>query len=99
MTRVALAFCAVCLCAAALISTATFPVLAYAGGDDDFPDGPGKDLTLRVCTTCHDANLIPQLHHTRPEWKAIVTSMVSNGADATAAEVEVIVDYLAKNFK
>lgn len=67
-------------------------------GDDKFPDGPGKETFLKVCTQCHEADPIASLRYSRDEWKDLVYDMKGKGADASDDECNVIVEYLFKNF-
>jgi len=78
-----------------LVSYLLLPGLARA---DDFPEGPGKDILMSVCTQCHDLESIPHLKYSRQEWQGLVTEMVNMGADAKPAEIEAIVNYLTTNF-
>ena len=64
----------------------------------DLPAGDGRDTLKRVCTQCHDIESIPRLRYSRADWANLVFSMKDMGADATGAELDQIVDYLAKNF-
>ena len=64
----------------------------------DLPAGQGRETLKRVCTQCHDIEAIPRLHYSRADWTSLVFSMKDMGADATAAELDEIIDYLAKNF-
>lgn len=86
------------LCGAAAIllaSSLLFPGLARA---QDFPDGPGKDDLVSICSQCHGIEAIPDLKYTRQGWQALVEQMQGNGANGTAQQFEAIVDYLTKNF-
>jgi competence ComEA-like helix-hairpin-helix protein len=58
------------------------------------PDGPGKETVELVCTACHDLDTAIEIRHAKPEWRAIVQSMIDRGARATDDEVTTIVDYL-----
>ena len=82
-----------------LIAASGLLLIAPArAGDDKFPDGPGKDTFLKVCTQCHEAEPIADLRHSKDEWKDLVFDMKGKGADATDEECNVIVEYLFKNF-
>jgi hypothetical protein len=72
--------------------------LPLKGADDQFPDGPGKAILMKVCTQCHSADPIATLHRTRDEWKDTIDAMKGYGAEATDEELGVILDYLVKNF-
>ena len=64
----------------------------------DFPEGKGVETLKRVCTQCHDIDAIPRLRYSRADWANLVFSMKDMGADASAAELNEIIDYLAKAF-
>src|SRR5690349_24752705 len=60
------------------------------------PEGPGRDITQRVCgTTCHSAEMFMNRGRTREQWAAVTNEMVSRGAKGTPAELAQVVDYLA----
>ena len=73
-------------------------LLAASIQAQDLPDGPGKDLVMRVCTACHEATRITSKKKTKEEWSDLVDKMAARGAMATDEEFETIVAYLAKNF-
>lgn len=83
--------------AAALCLGLGGPVLAQ-GSDDPLPDGPGKDVVVRVCTSCHDASQFAYARHTADEWDGEISKMLSAGAEMTAEEQVAVSAYLAKNF-
>jgi cytochrome c5 len=62
------------------------------------PDGPGRDTTKRVCTTCHGSNVWASKRHTRDEWSAVIDNMISKGLTASDDELAEINTYLAKSF-
>jgi competence protein ComEA len=63
------------------------------------PEGPARELTVKVCGQCHEPQRSASLRLTREGWEAVVAKMAGLGAPATAAEFEQITDYLATNFK
>lgn len=63
-----------------------------------YPDGPGKDVFVRVCTRCHEAANTTKLRLTRRQWQGKVYAQADRGAEATGEELDQIVDYLARNF-
>jgi competence protein ComEA len=63
------------------------------------PDQPGKDVTVRVCDDCHSAEVVASVRLTREGWQETIASMVQQGAKASAAEQEAILDYVATHFK
>ena len=62
---------------------------------DSLPPGPGKDVLLRTCTSCHAAALITQQRKPPSEWAKTVDKMVGWGAPLPAEEKQGLVDYLA----
>ena len=74
-----------------LISAA--PVFAQ-----DLPSGPGKDVVVKLCTSCHDADNFTSKKHTKEEWKSVVDTMIGYGAEISDEQAEMIVTYLAKNY-
>jgi hypothetical protein len=79
-------------------------VVASATGawaQDDFPSlppGPGRDVTVRVCSQCHSPEIVSNQRMDKDGWKALVDQMANNGANATSAEFDTITTYLATVF-
>ena len=74
----------------------TTPLLA-----DDYkslPDGPGRDVMVRVCSQCHSPEIAAQQKLDAQGWKDLVNQMANNGANATDAEFDTISKYLATTF-
>ena len=71
------------------------PLGAYA---QDLPPGPGADVTNRVCTACHGTSEISSERHDADGWGSVVSQMVGQGANATDAEQDQIIQYLAATF-
>ena len=76
---------------------ATAPAL-YAATTTQLPDGPGKQVTIRICGTCHSPERAASLHQTRRQWEATISKMVSMGARGTDDELNAVLEYLSKNF-
>jgi competence protein ComEA len=64
----------------------------------DFPQGEGRETTLRVCGRCHSPNNILAAGQDRQGWENTITKMTTFGAMASDEEFSEILDYLAKNF-
>jgi competence ComEA-like helix-hairpin-helix protein len=64
----------------------------------DLPAGAAKEILQKSCTECHTLEAIPHLKYTKEKWQTLVYSMVDMGAEVSAAQIDVVVDYLAKNF-
>ncbi|WP_321474671.1 c-type cytochrome [uncultured Paludibaculum sp.] len=59
------------------------------------PEGPGRDVTQRVCgSTCHGPDTIMGKGRSREQWTAVVNAMVARGAKANDAELVQIAEYL-----
>jgi cytochrome c5 len=64
-------------------------------GLDSLPAGPGKDVLMRACTSCHAASLITAQHKNPAEWAKTIDKMVAWGAPLPAEEKQELRDYLA----
>jgi hypothetical protein len=62
------------------------------------PDGPGKQLTERICTACQGIETAVSQRHDRAAWQKIIDDMVTRGADGTNEELKAICEYLTKYF-
>ena len=82
---------------AALTICATLS-LTVANAQEKLPDGPGRETVKRVCGACHSPENVAGMAKTREEWGAVVGEMAADGAQATEAEFNEIVDYLATYF-
>ena len=80
--------------ATAIVSSSTASRAAAPG--DDLPDGPGKKVLLRSCTTCHDLDEVTKFkgYYTRAQWKDIVVTMREYGAALDEGEVDSLAEYL-----
>jgi competence protein ComEA len=63
------------------------------------PEGPGKATALRLCSTCHGAQVVLGKPHSEDGWGAIVADMVQRGAPGTDDELYEVVQYLTKYIK
>ena len=88
-----------------MITKITIAALAglLAGGavpvQAQLPDAPGKEVTLRVCSGCHDAERSASVRLTREGWQEVIAKMVTLGAKGTDEELTQVLNYLAENFK
>ena len=62
------------------------------------PAGPGRELMIRVCSECHSPDLAADQQLDPAGWESVVDLMAGQGALATEAEFEEIVQYLANAF-
>ena len=65
---------------------------------EGMPDGPGKDVTVQACGSCHDARRAASVRLTGDGWAAVIDSMQRFGARFSPEEVPVILDYLSTHF-
>ena len=62
------------------------------------PDAPGKDITVKVCASCHAAETVASVRHTPEGWRDVIAKMVAAGAEGTAQELETVFQYLSTHF-
>ena len=63
-----------------------------------FPAGEGRDLTIKVCSTCHEAEVLAEQALDEEGWKNMVSQMAGMGAQASEEQLDQIVKYLTKAF-
>ena len=79
--------------AAAAFLTTTVPSAAQT-----FPDGPGKEILEKKCSTCHAPEQVTTFGRSAEEWQEVVVNMIDLGAEVNEEEAKVLVEYLAKNW-
>src|SRR4051812_12395925 len=62
----------------------TFTPEEMAAFRQSMPEGPARDLTIRVCAQCHEPNRAAALRLTREGWEGVIEKMKGLGAQATA---------------
>ncbi len=65
---------------------------------DVLPDAPGKDITVKVCASCHAADTVASVRHTPEGWRDVIAKMVAAGAEGTEQELETVFQYLSTHF-
>jgi competence protein ComEA len=70
-----------------------------ATAQEFFPDGPGKDATVKICGQCHAAERGAAVRLTREGWQDVIARMIAFGARGSDEEFNGVLDYLAANFK
>jgi mono/diheme cytochrome c family protein len=93
----ALLFAAALVLMSALMAAAQAPS-EPADEHAALPAGPGRELTIRVCSQCHVPEVVKDQQLDPAGWKSLVDEMASKGAVATDAEFGEIVHYLANAF-
>ena len=62
------------------------------------PAGPGHELVLGTCLTCHSATMITQQHKDTAAWNKTVTQMIAWGAPVAKDQQATLVAYLFEHF-
>jgi competence protein ComEA len=83
----------------AAVVVALLACVLPAAAQDPFPEGPGKDVTVRLCGTCHPAERSAAVRLTRDGWRDVIAKMVALGAQGSDAERAAVLDYLSASFK
>ena len=76
--------------------------VGFAGvtsAQDTMPEGPGKEQTLRLCSTCHEAAKATSVKLTRDGWIETIDRMKAFGAAGADDEFAAVLEYLATHFK
>ena len=89
--------------AAALALTTSLAAWAQnpSGKADEHPSlplGAGREVMIRVCSQCHEPEMAADQQFDEAGWKSLVDQMAGKGANATDAEFDEIVHYLARSF-
>lgn len=59
------------------------------------PEGPGRELVLQKCQSCHEIGLVTRERQTRERWDSLITEMQGYGLKLTPEERTTILNYLA----
>jgi len=65
---------------------------------DVLPDAPGRDITVKLCATCHAAETVASVRHPPEGWRDVIAKMVAAGAEGTEQEFETVFQYLSTQF-
>jgi competence protein ComEA len=84
-------------CALVLVFVVAFIQATFA--QDTLPEGPGKDQTLRLCSTCHEAAKATSVKLTREGWVETIDRMKAFGASGADEDFAAVLEYLATHFK
>jgi hypothetical protein len=79
------------------------PAASPQGKDDvqsNLPEGEGKAILIRSCTTCHDLEGLKLFkgYYTKENWRELIVDMVRVGAKVKEEEITVLAKYLAEHF-
>ena len=84
--------------AGALLLVASLGTISRVEAQSDLPQGPGRAVLERMCTTCHGLNVVTGQRMTKKGWADQVDDMVARGAVGSSDDIRQLVDYLAANF-
>jgi competence protein ComEA len=92
-------FCIPVLMLAAAVATGALqePQPMVPSGEG-MPDGPGKDVTVKGCGTCHETRRAASVRLTREGWAAVIDGMMKRGAKVSDDEFSIILDYLSTHY-
>jgi len=62
------------------------------------PEGPGRDVTIRICGSCHGVETVASVRHTPEAWREVIARMVVTGAQGSAQELDTVAQYLSTHF-
>jgi competence protein ComEA len=62
------------------------------------PEAPGKAATVRLCGSCHAAEIVMSRRESRDGWSGVVEDMIQRGAKGSDDEFGEVVDYLVAQF-
>jgi competence ComEA-like helix-hairpin-helix protein len=81
-----------------LIGAGSGPPGAMLAAQDVLPDAPGREMTVRLCASCHAAETVASVRHTPEGWRDVIATMVAAGAEGTEQELETVFQYLSTQF-
>jgi competence ComEA-like helix-hairpin-helix protein len=80
-----------------------FPSVLYlafvlASDENTLPPGEGQAIVQQKCASCHALKVVTGKRASRQQWSTIVDQMITRGADVSDDDIDILLDYLAKNF-
>ncbi|MEO8372987.1 MAG: helix-hairpin-helix domain-containing protein [Candidatus Solibacter sp.] len=73
---------------------AIFPTAGLA----QLADGPGKDVTSKICSQCHEIERAVALRQDRDGWQTTINKMSVLGMQAKPEEIRQAIEYLATHY-
>jgi competence protein ComEA len=83
---------------ACLVAVGARPATPVVAAQVVLPDGPGRDVTLKICGSCHGAETVASVKHTPDGWREVIARMVTAGAQGTEQELGTVAQYLSTHF-
>ena len=91
-------FASIACSGAILIGTGAGPTPPALIAQSVLPEGPGRDVTLKLCGKCHAAETVASVRHTRDGWRDVIAKMVAAGAQGSDQEFDTVSEYLFTHF-
>lgn len=66
-------------------------------GATALPDGAGKSIAQRACSSCHSLQMITSKRASVDGWTQVVNDMVNRGANLSDDEIDTLIQYLSTN--
>ena len=60
-----------------------------------FPEGPGRDAAVRLCSDCHAIVDVTRHRESRARWGQIIERMIGEGAQINDADFDKLVTYFS----
>jgi cytochrome c2 len=80
----------------AVIGSGAFVLASAAAEITELPQGPDRDLVLKVCQSCHDLQMVfDAAGISRQEWDMSLDEMTANGMNVSADDRAKILAYLS----
>jgi hypothetical protein len=86
------------LVAIIVVLATSLGLTTFALSQETFPEGPGRDTLLVVCTQCHSLGKMVTAELTADDWQFIVYDMISRGAPVHQEDIADLTKYLQDNF-
>jgi cytochrome c-type biogenesis protein CcmH/NrfF len=81
-----------------VIFLSLFLVACSGSSSTTQPASQGEALLKEKCTQCHNLSRVESQKLSSDEWSQVVASMVARGAQLTADEQTILVQYLAQTY-
>jgi len=85
----------------AATSPSDAPVIATSQGAKpavELPEGDGKAIATEFCQDCHRLTNLTKSHKPLDDWQDTIQTMIERGARIPPEKIDILANYLAKNF-
>jgi competence ComEA-like helix-hairpin-helix protein len=80
------------------LTSILYLAFVLASDESTLPPGEGHAIVQQKCANCHALKVVTGKRASRQQWSTIVDQMITRGADVSDDEIDILLDYLAKNF-